>query len=282
MDALSHLFQATGLSAKVFFTGALCSTSAYASNLEHGHLHVLRSGRLRLTARGHDDLVLDEPSVILLPRSIEHALIPMDEEGANLVCGAIDLGLSAHSPLGRALPPIVALPIERMPAIETSLDLLFCEVGEQRAGRQAAVDRLVEYVLIQLMRVLGSQGQTSPGLLAGLSDARLSRAISQMHEDPARTWTLQQLADRASMSRARFAAHFLDVMGQTAMDYLTDWRMTLAQKNLLQGQSVKVVAAAVGYQSPAAFMRVFGRRIGEPPAAWARSRGRDGRAASSP
>lgn len=93
-----------------------------------------------------------------------------------------------------------------------------------------------------------------------------------MHQDLARHWTLEQLADLAAMSRARFAAHFLAVMGQTAMDYLTDWRITLAQKWLLQGQPVKSAAAAVGYQSVAAFVRVFNRRIGNSPAAWAAKR----------
>lgn len=269
MDALSHLFQATGLSAEVFFTGALCTATTYDSNLGHGHLHVLRAGRLRLTARGHADTVLDQPSVILLPRSIEHALVPMDNVGAELVCGAIDLGLSAHSPLNRVLPAVMTRPIERLPGITTSLQLLFNEVGMELAGRQAAVDRLVEYVLIQLLRDLGSEGELSSGLLAGVQDVRLSRALTQMHEYPARPWTLQQLADLASMSRARFAAHFLGLMGQTAMDYLTDWRMTFAQKCLLQGQPVKAVAAAVGYRSAAAFIRVFSRRIGEPPAGWA-------------
>lgn len=275
MDALSLLFQTTGLSASVFFTGALCNAAAYESNLDHGHLHVLRAGRLRLTAAGHSDRVLDQPSVILLPRSIEHALVPMDSAGADLVCGAIDLGLTAHSPLNRVLPAMMTIPIERLPAITASLQLLFNEVGHELAGRQAAVDRLVQYVLIQLLRELGREEGLSSGLLAGLSDDRLSRALTQMHQHPARPWTLQQLADLAIMSRARFAAHFLTLMGQTAMDYLTDWRMTLAQKCLLQGQSVKVVSANVGYQSTAAFIRVFNRRIGEPPAGWATKRRRN-------
>lgn len=272
MDALSHLFQTTGLSATVFFAGSLCNTTAYASNLAHGHLHLLRSGRLRLTAPGHADRVLDVPTVVLLPRSIDHRLVPIDPQGVDLVCGAIDLGLTAHSPLNRALPSVMTMPIERLPAIHASLQLLFDEAGQALAGRQAAIDRLVEYVLIQLLRELGRQGELSSGLLAGLSDARLSRVLTELHQDPARGWTLEQLAQLAAMSRARFAERFLAVMGQTAMNYLTEWRMTLAQKRLLQGQSVKAVAPAVGYRSATAFIRMFSRRVGEAPAAWAAKR----------
>ncbi|MFZ2219636.1 MAG: AraC family transcriptional regulator, partial [Rhodoferax sp.] len=171
------------------------------------------------------------------------------------------------------LPPIVAVTTTRLPALTSTLDLLFAESAHALAGRQAAVNRLVEYLLIQLLRELGEQGEIGSGLLAGLADARLARVLTALHEDPARSWTLAQLADVAALSRARFAAHFLAVMGQTAMDYLTDWRLTRAQKRLLQGQPVKTVAGAVGYTSAAAFVRVFSRRVGQSPAAWAAGRG---------
>lgn len=272
MDPLSQLFQTTGISASVFFTGSLCTTTTYPSNLAHGHLHLLRAGRLSVMASGHGDRVLDEPTVILFPRSINHQLVPLDAQGVDLVCGTVDLGLAVQSPLQRALPSVVVVPIARLPTIGTSLDLLFAETGQALAGRQAAVDRLIEYLLIQLLRELGRQGESRPGLLAGLSDARLSRVLTELHQNPTRNWTLEQLADLAVMSRARFAAHFLVVMGQTAMDYLTEWRITLAQKRLLQGQPVKSAAAAAGYQSTAAFIRVFNRRIGDSPAVWAASR----------
>ncbi len=268
MDALSQLFQVTGLSANLFFSGSLCSISAYPADLGHGHLHLLRAGQLRFTAPGHRDLLLKEPTVLLLPRSIKHQLMPLDKEGVDLVCGAIDLGLAESSPLHRALPDILALPIKRLPAVASALDLLFAETAQDLPGRQAALDRLLEFLLIQLLRVLQQQGELGSGLLAGLADARLAKPLTALHQNPTQGWTLAQLADLAAMSRARFAAHFLAVMGQTAMDYLTDWRITLAQKRLLQGQAVKTVAAAVGYQSSAAFIRAFSRRVGEAPAGW--------------
>ena len=271
MDLLSHLFESTGLSAKLFFAGSLCQTTGYAAHLAHGHLHLLRAGPLRLVAPGHSECVLKEPTVLFLPRSLDHQLIPMSAQGVDLVCGAIDLGLTLHSPLQRSLPPIIAIPTARLPAINASLDLLFAETDQALPGRQAAVDRLVEYVLIQLLRELVHQGVLASGLLAGLADARLARALTALHKAPARDWTLEQLADIAAMSRSRFAAHFLQVMGQTAMDYLTDWRLTLAQKRLLQHQPVQSVAVAVGYQSAAAFTRVFHRKMGTAPAAWVKA-----------
>jgi AraC-like DNA-binding protein len=91
-----------------------------------------------------------------------------------------------------------------------------------------------------------------------------------MHDQPGHPWTLDELADLAGMSRARFAVNFRETVGITPLDYLTDWRMSVAQNLLKQGRPIKSVAAAVGYQSQAALARVFAKRIGLAPTDWAR------------
>jgi AraC-like DNA-binding protein len=93
-----------------------------------------------------------------------------------------------------------------------------------------------------------------------------------MHEKPRRSWTLDDLADTAGMSRTRFATHFRAVVGRTPIDYLTRWRMTLARQLLAKGKSVKSVAAQVGYENAAAFSRVFARITGDSPRDMARPR----------
>ena len=82
---------------------------------------------------------------------------------------------------------------------------------------------------------------------------------------PKKSWTLDDLADIAGMSRTRFAEHFRTRIGQTPVEYLTVWRMTVASQLLAKGKPVKSVAAQVGYQSAAAFSRVFSRVTGKAP-----------------
>ena len=110
------------------------------------------------------------------------------------------------------------------------------------------------------------------GILAGLADPRLAKAITAMHERPEQSWSLEQLAESAGMSRARFAVHFREMVGMTPLDYLTDWRIGIAQSQLKAGKSLKLVAPAVGYMSPAAFTRVFSQRIGVSPTEWVSQR----------
>jgi AraC-like DNA-binding protein len=91
---------------------------------------------------------------------------------------------------------------------------------------------------------------------------------------PARAWTLEVLAARAGMSRARFAVHFVRVVGQPAGEYLMAWRIGIAQQLLLRGRPVKVVAGEVGYGTPGALTRAFTQQLGMTPSAWLAERSR--------
>jgi transcriptional regulator GlxA family with amidase domain len=110
-----------------------------------------------------------------------------------------------------------------------------------------------------------TSGLLEGGVLAGLADPRLARALTAMHEAPGKPWSLEDLADAAGMSRTRFAERFRAVIGRTPIDYLTLWRMTVARQRLAKGKPVKSVAVEVGYDSAAAFSRVFSRIVGHPP-----------------
>jgi transcriptional regulator GlxA family with amidase domain len=106
------------------------------------------------------------------------------------------------------------------------------------------------------------------GVLMGLSDLRLGKAIEGMHKHPETSCSLEQLAQRAGMSRARFAAYFRQLVGMTPFDYLTDWRMGVAQTMLRKGNSLKLIASAVGYANGTALTRVFTQRLGMSPFEW--------------
>jgi AraC-like DNA-binding protein len=89
-----------------------------------------------------------------------------------------------------------------------------------------------------------------------------------VHADPARAWTLASMAAEAGMSRARFAAHFAQIVGVPPGEYLTGWRLGLARTMLRRGLPVKQVAVEVGYANASALGRVFSQRLGQSPARW--------------
>src|SRR5690606_34041544 len=102
----------------------------------------------------------------------------------------------------------------------------------------------------------------------GLSDPRLARALVAMHEEPARPWSLEAMAKEAGMSRSAFAARFRSVVGETPADYLSDWRLTIAQSQLRAGRSLKTIAGDLGYSNPSALSRLFARRVGASARSW--------------
>jgi AraC-like DNA-binding protein len=92
-----------------------------------------------------------------------------------------------------------------------------------------------------------------------------------MHGTPAEAWTVESLARTVGVSRSVFAERFMEIMGQPPMQYLALWRMQLASRLLAEGGPVAAVAAAVGYESEAAFSRAFKKLVGQAPAAWRKS-----------
>ena len=275
MDKLSALFSRFSPTARVFYSGNLCSAADYFESSSVGHLHLLRGGQLTISsgAAGSpatDLLRIDQPSVLFYPRPYSHRLLPNEVEGANLLCATVDLGIEMRNPLAMALPDVLVVPLHELTAIASTLDLLFAEAFADCCGRQAALDRLIEYFLILLLRHVIDSNMLDKGILAALNDVRLSRSITAMHEHPEQTWTLESLAVEAGMSRARFAVHFRETIGATPLEYLTDWRMCVAQTLLRRGKSIKAIALSVGYQSPAALRRVFTKKFGMSPGLWLR------------
>jgi AraC-like DNA-binding protein len=140
----------------------------------------------------------------------------------------------------------------------------------QRAGRDLVLSRLVEILLVESLRL--TQTHEAPaGLLRGLGDVRLAEAIRQMHADPARPWTMAQLAKEAALSRSAFFDRFARNVGMPPMEYLLAWRMALA-KDLLRRKEIDIaeVAERVGYGSASTFSTAFSRHVGQPPGRYAR------------
>jgi transcriptional regulator GlxA family with amidase domain len=148
------------------------------------------------------------------------------------------------------------------------------ESRDHRSGRELVLTRLVEVLLIEALRA--SPGDDAPpGLLRGLADARLAPAMRQMHADPARSWTVAQLAKKAALSRSAFFDRFTRAVGLPPMEYLLAWRMALAKDLLVRHDfGLDKVAERVGYGSASTFSTAFSRQVGQPPGRYARERQR--------
>jgi AraC family transcriptional activator of mtrCDE len=145
------------------------------------------------------------------------------------------------------------------------------ESAGDKLGGYAILNALTSALFTLVLRSASESEQAPPGLLALTGHPRLAPAISAMFADPARPWNLPDLADLCSMSRATFVRHFQDKLGSSAIDMLTDIRMSLAANELKKpAMTTEAVADLVGYQSVAAFRRVFTDKMGMTPGQWRR------------
>jgi AraC-like DNA-binding protein len=275
VDRLSALLERFRVRAHLFHAGPLCGVTHFAAQPGRGFLHVLRSGEMALTHRARSGaprrIVLREPSLMLYPRPQAHDFHNAPEEGSDFVCAAVDFDGGPSHPLLQALPPLVVLPLARVDGLAQSLALLFAETDRVRCGARLLADRLFEVVLIQLLRWLldhPDEAGIPAGLITGLAEPRLARALSALHEHPGHAWSLERMAQRAGMSRSAFAAGFKSAVGQTPADYLAHWRLALAQAQLRQGRSLKAIADELGYANASALSRLFTQKIGVSPRRW--------------
>jgi AraC-like DNA-binding protein len=268
MDPLSPLFAQFALSARVFYSGRLCGASGDHATNDAGHLHVLRRGILKVTQPNAKTMVIRKPSVLFYPRPRRHRFRADEKTGAEIVCATIQFGTGMLNPLLLALPEVLVVALEDIPELAPTVDLLFTEAFGERPGRQTAVDRLAEYFLVLLLRAAMQERLVKGGVLMGLADPRLAKAIVKIHERPERPWSLEELAKAAGMSRARFAVHFRKIVGVTPFHYLADWRIGVAQTLLKRGRPLKMVAPSVGYLSSTALTRAFIHRVGVSPTEW--------------
>lgn len=156
------------------------------------------------------------------------------------------------------------------PRLATLVQLLNDETRTDRPARDIVMARLLEVLLIEAFRS-GASTAASPGLVRGLSDAKLALALRRMHEQPGAPWSVAQLARESALSRSAFFDRFSRTIGVTPMDYLQTWRMALAQQLLRQRElPMADIAERVGYGSVSAFGAAFTRHAGIPPGRYAR------------
>ncbi len=143
------------------------------------------------------------------------------------------------------------------------------EAGEARPGRDAVLVRLIEVMLVETVRREAALVPNA-GVLGGLADPQLAKALANIHADVGRGWTVEELARDVGMSRAVFARRFSQAVGAAPVEYLLSWRMALAKEALLHGRgSLEEIALKIGYRSASAFSTAFSQKVGCPPSEYA-------------
>lgn len=201
---------------------------------------------------------------------------PAAEASAVVICGFIACDLKPFNPLIQALPRLLHLPANGLGAwLAPVLDQAVAESRARRAGSAAVLERVSEMVFVDAARrYLESLPEDASGWLAALRDRHVGRAIGLLHQRPADAWTVDELGRQVGLSRSALHERFMQLVGQTPMQYLANWRMQRGAQLLREGHAtVATIAQEVGYDSEAAFARAFKRLVGQPPAAWRRAQG---------
>jgi AraC-like DNA-binding protein len=173
-----------------------------------------------------------------------------------------------------SLPPIVHIRKEAdKAAMRWSLQRMMQELRDPEPGGILVAQQLATMMLVQAIRLHLAEGLSGGvGWLFALADRQMSAAIHAIHNDPAHRWTLQRLAELASMSRSTFALKFKQTVGNSPMEYLTRWRMLLAGDRLTNTtDSISTIAFSLGYESESAFSTAFKRTMGCSPRQYTRT-----------
>ena len=262
------------------------------AGLVDGERHLLEAGDIIMLPHGHAHVLSNDPKARpptdagdLAARSGRRLPVQLDygssaRKSAEIVCGFLACDAVPFNPLLAALPPVIVRrrTDEALDAMLASLVASAThEAAAHRPGGDAVLSRLSELMFIEVVRGYLATGvdERSVGWLAGLRDPVVGPALTAMHAQPRREWTLETMARRVGASRTVLAERFRRVIGMPPIQYLAQWRMQLAATMLADtSQPLASIALDVGYGSEAAFNRAFRKVVGVPPAAWRSSRAR--------
>ncbi len=210
---------------------------------------------------------LEDPGLLLSPAHPAHV--------TRFIAGNFKFATANRDLISTLMLPIVHVRGNEIAArrLGALLATLGCEALADRPGRSLVLDRLLEVILIEALRYRPADiGAGGRGLLAGLADPKIGLALRIMHSDARRPWTLVALAREVGMSRSALASRFVQMVGVPPIEYLANWRMTLAKSALASSEvPMADIAKMAGYQSVSAFSTAFKRQTGSSPTLYVRS-----------
>jgi len=290
MDLLSDILSKLRLEGTLYFRTSFTSpwgvqVPAYS---DVARFHFAHKGRCMVRIEGSDaPITLEQGDLIIIMRGAAHTLYcdPKTEVAALPLDAVIEQsGFSgkgfafeqhASHPMIDALPDYIKIKNygEGLGTwLEQSLRVIGAEAGRENPGADLVALKMSEIIFAQSLRAYLETEGKNVAVLAGLSDQKISKALQAIHEKPAHYWTLEELAGIAGQSRTSFATHFSNRMAMTPIHYITQWRMQLARQMLIDtNDAVIAIAENTGYQSEAAFGRVFKKTFSIAPVAYRKS-----------
>lgn len=249
---------------------------AEAFAFREGDVFLMQAGAGFVIASDGDTVPLDAMDVFDVD-TVE--IIDLGGSDVLFLGGHIDLDLAGGDMLLAQLPATIHLPADRPESRRLAwlIDAFVREQTEAVMGTDQACAAIAQLIFLELLRAHAAAPEVSEaGWLRALGDARLEPALRLIHAEPATQWSVEELARRAGMSRTTFAVRFKAVMGMAPLTYLTDWRMRLARRGLVEGSPIAKLAPALGYASEAAFSTAFKRVAGVAPKFYRRAILNDG------
>jgi AraC-like DNA-binding protein len=237
----------------------------------------LTGGDCILLARGTSFVMRD--SLRTRPKKSFHEVAARDNSNVahyggggaptTIVCGSLSFDRASLKPISQLLPSFILIKSDQAHtlALHNTMQALASEMAEQAPGSGVVATRLGEVLFIQALRAhIASRPERNKGWLRAIFDPQIGTALSAIHDSVKTPWTVEFLAEAAGMSRSAFAARFKELLGQTPLEYVTEWRMQRAMQLLEQRDKKLIdVARSVGYESDAAFSKAFKRVVGTNP-----------------
>ena len=308
MDWLSRLFDLMPVGGHLdlrCFYGAPWRIDQEATQAGEIQYHVVLGGAAMLEEPDGEPRRLVAGDILLFPHRAAHvlhdgsgvpamparnrarpSLVVSENDGTgerlDMLCGRFVLTPPQDRLLQEYLPPRLVVRTtdgsaagarpETAAQLANLVSLMRAESALDSLGGRAMLNALSTAMFALTLRLASETADAPTGLLALAGHPRLAPALTAMFHEPARAWTLPELARLCHMSRATVARRFQETLGRSASDLLTDIRMTLAANELRNpARSTGAVAETVGYQSEAAFQRAFKQRMGMTPAQWRRA-----------
>jgi AraC-like DNA-binding protein len=241
---------------------------------------ILQAGDFVLFPKGEGHILSDGQCQVVTPLAdlpIKHITERYETltfggsgQTTKLICGVMLFEHPLAVKLLTILPSFIRIDAgaqESVSIVQSVSELLKTEAQNIAVGAEAVIARLADIMVIAAMRqYLTELGTDKLGWLGALQDDRIGRSLKFIHEQPDKHWSLEELATEVGMSRTSFASQFKYLVGNTPMDYLTEWRMSLAYSKLqMSKDTLMSIALDIGYQSEAAFSRAFKKVIGKSP-----------------
>lgn len=189
---------------------------------------------------------------------------------STIISGGFSFEPIVFNPVLAALPDVLHVPGDAgglVHWLESTMHLMASEMHAEEPGYELVASRLADVLFIHALRSHVKRNPCEAGWIRAIGDPQLGVAFQRMHARPGDPWTVESLAEAASMSRSAFAARFKELLGVAPLAYLTRWRMHRATE-LLASHSISDVASAVGYETESAFTKVFKRHVGDTPGAY--------------